>query len=143
MELVASFQGAAGLRVTETCLTFADKHPEVSLVGRVHLYAPPQICAETLSVQFSLGGKQYSQLDPTRIQQNNTELCYDSQSSSTPEGSLWLFISIIMIVGGASDIPEAGCKSATLHPLDMECVQAKLRPRLAERGQTCGRRNPD
>lgn len=48
-----------------------------------------------------------------------------------------------MIVGGASDTPEAGCRSATPRPLDMERVQAKLRPRLAERGQTCGRRNPD
>lgn len=129
MELESIFQGAAGLTATEPCLTFADKHPEVGLVGRVRLHAPPQICAETLSVQFSLRGKEHGQY-------------YDSQSSSTPEGSLWLLI-LIMIVGGASDRPEAGCKSATLRPLDMECVQAKLRPRLAERGQTCGRRNPD
>lgn len=49
---------------------------------------------------------------------------------------------MILIVGGASDIPEVGYKSAKLHLLDMECVQAKLRLRLVERGQICGRRNP-
>lgn len=58
MELGTICQGAAGVTTTETRLTFADKHPEVGLVGRVRLYAAPQICAETLSVQFSLSGKQ-------------------------------------------------------------------------------------
>lgn len=49
---------------------------------------------------------------------------------------------MILMVGGASDIPEVGYKSATLRLLDMECVQAKLRLRLVERGQICGCRNP-
>lgn len=53
------------------------------------------------------------------------------------------FLRLMLIVGGSSDLPEVGYKCAKLHLLGMECVRAKLHLHLAERGQTCGRRNPD
>lgn len=53
------------------------------------------------------------------------------------------FSRIILIEGGASDLPEIGCKCVKLHLLGMECARAKLHLRLVERGQTYGRHNPD
>lgn len=46
-------------------------------------------------------------------------------------------------VGGALHIPAGIRRCAELHLLDTECVRAKPRPHLVERGQTCGCRSPD
>lgn len=123
-------QREAGLRGTR--LTFADEHPQLGLVGRVPRHRPPQISAEALPVQFSLGGTE--DMAPPRFDKpilldlgsDQRETIKDQRERRTVAGK-----------------PEAGCKSEELLPSGRGCAPARLRPRLVERGRTGGRRNPD